>query len=159
MLSHVTIGTNDLERAIRFYDAALAPLGIERGESPWPTWAMWRRPGQYYPMLWVGQPFDLSRAGHGNGWMAAFMAETRAAVRAAYDAALANGGSDDGAPGGRPWRADYYGAYVRDPDGNKIHFVWRSEAYHGMAPDRSEGAEGAGSGGAGAGAGGPSDGG
>ncbi len=42
MLSHVTIGTNDLERAIRFYDAVLAPLGIERGKSPWETWAMWR---------------------------------------------------------------------------------------------------------------------
>lgn len=41
MLSHVTIGTNDLARAIRFYDAVLAPLGIARGTSPWETWAMW----------------------------------------------------------------------------------------------------------------------
>lgn len=138
MLSHVAIGTNDLARAIRFYDAALAPLGIERGKSPWETWAMWRKPGVYYPMLWVGQPFDLSEAKHGSGWMAAFMAETRADVRTAYEAALANGGTDDGPPGGRAWRDGYYGAYVRDPNGNKIHFVWRSEDYCGMPPDRSE---------------------
>ena len=141
MLSHVTIGTNDLPRAIAFYDAALAPLGIGRGESPWPTWAMWRRPGDYYPMLWVGQPFDLSRAEQGNGWMAAFLAETKEAVQAAYDAALAHGGRDDGPPGERPWRADYYGAYVRDPDGNKIHFVWRTEAYCGRPPLPPEGVD------------------
>lgn len=134
MLSHVTIGTNDLERAARFYDAALAPLGIERGESPWETWAMWRRPGDYYPMLWVGEPFDRSPAACGNGWMAAFLAERRTDVDTAYAAALANGGTDDGPPGDRAWRPDYYGAYVRDPDGNKIHFVWRSEEHHGRPP-------------------------
>jgi catechol 2,3-dioxygenase-like lactoylglutathione lyase family enzyme len=127
MFSHMTIGTNDLTRAARFYDAALAPLGIERGPSPWETWAMWRRPGEYYPMLWVGRPFDLTDAAPGNGWMAAFLAETREDVDTAYAAALANGGSDEGPPGERPWRPDYYGAYVRDPDGNKIHFVWRGE--------------------------------
>ena len=88
MLSHVTVGTNDIDRAVRFYDAALAPLGIKRGESPWPTWAMWRVPGEYYPMLWVGQPFDLSRAENGNGWMAAFLCETKEAVRAAVAAGL-----------------------------------------------------------------------
>lgn len=139
MLSHVTIGTNDLTRAIRFYDAALAPLGLQRGESPWPTWAMWRKPGVYYPMLWVGQPFDQAPALCGNGWMAAFLAETKAAVDAAYAAALANGGTDEGAPGDRPWRPGYYGAYVRDPDGNKVHFVWRSETYQGQPADLSAG--------------------
>ena len=136
MLSHVTIGTNDLERAVRFYDAALAPLGIERGTSPWPTWAMWRRPGDYYPMLWAGEPFDRGEASAGNGWMAAFLCETRADVDAAYEAALASGGTDEGPPGERPWRPDYYGAYVRDPDGNKIHFVWRSEEDRGRPPVR-----------------------
>ncbi|HEX8640195.1 MAG TPA: VOC family protein [Allosphingosinicella sp.] len=134
MFSHITIGTNDLDRAVRFYDAVLAPLGLQRGHSPWPSWAMWRRPGEYYPMLWVGQPFDGAAASTGNGWMAAFLAETRGAVDEAYAAALAAGGTDDGAPGLRSWRPDYYGAYVRDPDGNKIHFVWRSEEYRGRPP-------------------------
>ena len=138
MLSHVTIGTNDLQSAIRFYDAALAPLGLERGESPWATWAMWRKPGEYYPMLWVGQPFDLTKAETGNGWMAAFLAETKSAVHAAYEAALANGGTDDGPPGRRPWGPDYYDTYVRVPSGNKIHFVWRTNSSHGRDPDLSE---------------------
>ena len=138
MISHVTIGTNDLERAIRFYDAALAPLGLVRGESPWHSWAMWRRPDAYYPMLWVGRPFDQSAASAGSGWMAAFLAETKAAVREAYEAALAHGGRDEGPPGPRPWTPSYCGAYVRDPDGNKIHFVWRSEAHEGRPPDPSD---------------------
>ena len=68
-----------------------------------------------------GQPTE-----RGNGWMAALMAPSRAAVDAAHAAALAAGGRDDGAPGPRPHYApDYYGAYVRDPDGNKLHFVYR----------------------------------
>ena len=58
--------------------------------------------------------------------MVAFAAPSRAAVNEAYAAAVAAGGTDEGAPGPRPqFAADYYGAYVRDPDGNKLHFVTR----------------------------------
>ena len=65
-------------------------------------------------------------ASHGNGWMVAFTAPSRAAVDAAYAAAIAFGGTDEGPPGLRPkCAADYYGAYVRDPEGNKLHFVTR----------------------------------
>jgi predicted lactoylglutathione lyase len=65
-------------------------------------------------------------ASQGNGWMVAFAAPSRAAVDEAYAAALAAGGTDEGAPGLRPqFAADYYGAYVRDPEGNKLHFVTR----------------------------------
>src|SRR5258707_1207934 len=82
-------------------------------------WAAWHRPGEA-AKLWVGLPFDGQPTGRGNGWMAALAAPSRAAVDAAHAAALAAGGRDEGAPGPRPhYAADYYGAYVRDPDGNK----------------------------------------
>jgi catechol 2,3-dioxygenase-like lactoylglutathione lyase family enzyme len=127
MFSHVTIGTDDLARSVAFYDAALAPLGIERVPSKWETWAAWRRPGEA-ATLWVGRPYDGRPANRGNGWMAAFAAPSRPAVDAAHAAALAAGGQDEGAPGPRPHFApDYYGAYVRDPDRNKLHFVRRGE--------------------------------
>jgi predicted lactoylglutathione lyase len=76
----------------------------------------------------VGRPYDQQPAGNGNGWMVAFAAPSRAAVDAAHSAAMAAGGRDEGAPGPRPHFApDYYGAYVRDLDGNKLHFVFRGE--------------------------------
>ena len=127
MFSHVTIGTNDLDRAIAFYDAVLAPLGIERVGSKYANWAAWQRPGEA-AKLWVGRPYNGLPASWGNGWMAAFAAPTRAAVDAAHAAAMAAGGYDEGLPGLRPkFAPDYYGAYVRDPDGNKLHFVCRGE--------------------------------
>lgn len=125
MFSHLTIGTQDLARAIAFYDAVLAPLGIERVPSKYGKWAAWQRPGEA-AKLWVGHPFNGLPASWGNGSMAAFTAPSRAAVDAAYAAALAAGGYDEGTPGLRPhFASDYYAAYVRDPDGNKLHFVWR----------------------------------
>lgn len=123
MFSHVTIGTNDFARAAAFYDAALAPLGVLRVPGDHQDLAAWRRPGEA-ATLWIGRPFDGMRATPGNGWMAAFVAPTRAAVDAAYAAAIAAGGTDEGPPGPRPqYSPDYYGAYVRDPDGNKLHFT------------------------------------
>jgi catechol 2,3-dioxygenase-like lactoylglutathione lyase family enzyme len=127
MFSHVTIGTNDLARAAAFYDAVLAPLGINRVPSKFDKWAAWQRPGEA-AKLWVGRPYNALPASWGNGWMAAFAAPSRAAVDAAFAAAVAAGVYDEGAPGPRPHFApDYYAAYVRDPDGNKLHFVCRGE--------------------------------
>jgi catechol 2,3-dioxygenase-like lactoylglutathione lyase family enzyme len=123
MFSHVTIGTHDLERATAFYDATLAPLGIERVSKKYPDWSAWQRRGEE-AIFWVGRPFNRLPASSGNGTMVAFKAQSRAAVDAAYAAALKVGGMDDGPPGFRPnFGPDYYGAYIRDPDGNKIHFV------------------------------------
>jgi catechol 2,3-dioxygenase-like lactoylglutathione lyase family enzyme len=126
MFSHVTIGTHDLERSIQFYDAVLAPLGIRRVPGTrYEGWASWRR-GDGSETLWVGRPYNRQSASNGNGWMVALTAPSRAAVDAAHAAALVNGGTDEGAPGLRSQYApDYYGAYVRDPDGNKLHFVVR----------------------------------
>ena len=125
MFSHMTIGASDLPRAIAFYDVVLAPLGIERLPVKYATWASWQRPGEA-PKLWVGLPFNKLPTHPGNGWMAAFSASSRKAVDEAYAAAISAGAEDEGAPGLRPnFGPNYYGAYVRDLDGNKIHFICR----------------------------------
>ena len=128
MFSHVTMGTHDLAAAIAFYDATLAPLGIERVSKKYPNWAAWQCPGEEQK-FWVGIPYNQEPAGAGNGGMVAFAAPSRPAVDAAYGAALAAGASDEGQPGLRPsYGPNYYGAYVRDRDGNKVHFVCRSDS-------------------------------
>jgi catechol 2,3-dioxygenase-like lactoylglutathione lyase family enzyme len=125
MFSHVTLGTYDLSRAIAFYDAVLAPLGIERVAGKYDNWAAWQRPGEPNT-FWIGRPFNGLPASWGNGCMTAFTAPSRTAVDAAYAAAIAAGGLDEGPPGLRAaYGPDYYGAYVRDADGNKLHFVRR----------------------------------
>lgn len=125
MFSYVTLGTNDIAKAVRFYDATLAPLGQLRvtDYDPDGTSAAWGLddPG---PHLWVTQPFDGNAASIGNGVMVSFLAKTRAEVDAFHASGLANGGTDEGAPGLRPqYGSSFYAAYLRDPDGNKINAV------------------------------------
>jgi catechol 2,3-dioxygenase-like lactoylglutathione lyase family enzyme len=130
MFSYVSLGTRDLARAIRFYDAVLAPLGHRRVEETDPdaTSAAWGvdDPG---PHLWVTLPFDGRPASVGNGTMVSFLADSDAAVDAFHAAALLNGGTDEGAPGLRPqYGAHFYTGYVRDPDGNKLNAVCYRQA-------------------------------
>jgi catechol 2,3-dioxygenase-like lactoylglutathione lyase family enzyme len=128
MFSHVTMGTHDLERASAFYDATLAPLGLGRVPGKYANWAAWSRPGES-TRFWVGHPYNRLSASVGNGTMVAFAARSRREVEAAHAAAMANGAVDEGAPGLRiDYGPDYYGAYVRDLDGNKLHFVFRGPA-------------------------------
>jgi catechol 2,3-dioxygenase-like lactoylglutathione lyase family enzyme len=120
MLSHVSLGTNDADRAAKFYDPVLAVLGIGKGKR--------RGDSVDYSAAMFGfsleQPVDGKPASVGNGVHVAFAAESRTAVDEFYRVALANGGSDAGAPGLRPeYDANYYGAFVRDPDGNKVEAV------------------------------------
>ena len=116
--SHVTIGSNDIARAKAFYDPVLATLGIERFFERDTALGYGELRGT---RLWIMTPFDGNAASVGNGTHVAFLAESRAAVRAFHAAALANGGSDEGAPGPREhYHRNYYGAYVRDLDGNKL---------------------------------------
>jgi len=122
IMSHVSVGTADLARAAAFYDPVLATLGARRVLDEGFAIAY----GKQFPEFWVGPPHDGGAPAPGNGVHFAFLAPSRAAVAAFHAAALAAGGSDDGAPGPRPhYGAEYYGAFVRDPDGNKIEaMVW-----------------------------------
>jgi catechol 2,3-dioxygenase-like lactoylglutathione lyase family enzyme len=122
MFSHVTIGTNDIARAIAFYDRVLAPLGIRRLETHEDQGiAGYFTAPETTPNFWLLRPIDGRPASVGNGVTVAFEAADRATVDAVHAEMLASGGSDEGAPGLRPhYHADYYGAYARDPDGNKI---------------------------------------
>jgi len=133
MFTYVTLGTNDLERAARFYDAVLQPLGLTRcdtsGEANWEGWAGWGRyeqGGAQELALWVCKPYDGALATPGNGTMVALSAGSWTAVQRFHAAALTHGGRSEGAPGLRPhYNADFYAAYVRDPDGNKLAAVCR----------------------------------
>ena len=122
MLSHCFIGVNDFPRCFAFYSAIMAVLGHELkfSESDRP-WAGWQWPGHPRPLFVIAAPHDGRPATPGNGQMVALLAQSRVQVDAAHAAGLAAGGTDDGAPGLRPqYHADFYGAYLRDPDGTKI---------------------------------------
>jgi len=133
MLSYAYFGTRDLGRAQRFYDATLGALGMQRcvtGDPEWDRvatgWGIYERDGARELAFWVGIPFDGRPATVGNGSMVAFAAASWDQVDAFHHAALTNGGTSDGAPGLRPhYGADFYAAYVRDPDGNKVAAVSR----------------------------------
>ena len=134
MFSHVTVGSNDLERAGAFYDAVLGALGYrQRPVQPdgGPQALCWIGADSDLPRFYVYEPFDGAPATPGNGTMTAFVAPSRQAVDAAHAAGIKMGGTDEGAPGLRShYAADYYGAYLRDPDGNKLHFVFRDSLAH-----------------------------
>jgi catechol 2,3-dioxygenase-like lactoylglutathione lyase family enzyme len=133
MLSYVYLGTNDLERATAFYDAVLAPLGMQRcrtHDAEWDRvsagWGTYEDDGARELALWVGKPFNQLPATTGNGTMIAFSARSWKAVDDFHAAALAHGGTCDGAPGLRThYNPDFYAAYVRDLDGNKLAAVCR----------------------------------
>jgi catechol 2,3-dioxygenase-like lactoylglutathione lyase family enzyme len=133
MLSYVYFGTNNLEKAIAFYSAALAPLGMERcitNDPEWDRvaagWGLYEDGGARELGFWIGKPFDGEPATVGNGSMVAFSARTWKAVDDFHATALRNGGRCDGPPGLRlHYAPDFYAAYVRDPDGNKVAAVCR----------------------------------
>jgi catechol 2,3-dioxygenase-like lactoylglutathione lyase family enzyme len=131
MFSHITVGCNDIDRSAAFYDAVLAPIGMRRRPvtpDGGPAAACWVLPGQPLPRFYIYQPYDRALASVGNGSMCAFLAPNAAAVNAAYSAGLSNGGKDEGKPGERiHYGVGYYGAYLRDPDGNKVHVVYRGD--------------------------------
>jgi catechol 2,3-dioxygenase-like lactoylglutathione lyase family enzyme len=123
---HVSLGVRDIEGARRFYSAVLAPLGYallyevkEAGEITSLGW------GLHFPELWTNLPLGGGTPHPGSGIHVAFHAPTQSAVDEFYRAALSSGGGDNGAPGyRRDYDPGYYGAFVLDPDGNKLEAMW-----------------------------------
>jgi len=116
MIGYTTIGTNDLPRALAFYDAVLADLGGKRVmEMPTGNTLYGFAKGA---MFGVFNPHDGKTQACGNGNMIALTADSQEKVQAVHAKALEQGGTDEGAPGVR--FGAFYGAYFRDLDGNKI---------------------------------------
>ena len=117
MIGYVTLGTNDIQRAARFYDALLAEFGAKRAMQMDTLIAWATGPGA--PMVSVIKPFDGKPATVGNGVMVALAAGSKAQVDAIHRRALELGGKDEGAPG--PRGDGFYAGYFRDLDGNKLN--------------------------------------
>lgn len=122
MFSHVTLGCDDFEAALGFWTPVMAALGarlrfVDRDRP----WAGWEPAGGGRPLFIVTTPFDGTPALPGNGTMVAFETTDRATVDAVHALAMSLGGTCEGPPGLRPaYHAAYYGAYFRDPAGNKV---------------------------------------
>jgi len=120
MIGYVTLGTNDLGRAARFYDALLGELGAKRFMESDSFIAWGAKPDT--AMVSVIKPFDGNPATVGNGVMVALLAESKEQVDSLYAKALELGAQDEGAPGERS--PGFYAGYFRDPDGHKLNFFF-----------------------------------
>ena len=117
MFTHIMVGTNDIAKAKRFYDATIQALGGPAGAA-FNGSAFYSHNGGNFG---VGSPSDGQPATHANGGTIGFVAVSKEQVDAWHAAGLAHGGSCEGAPGHRPQApGNAYGAYLRDPDGNKV---------------------------------------
>ena len=131
MYSHITVGSSDLDRSTNFYNGMLTHLGfVQRPVTPdgGPRSSCWINPSSLLPRFYVYEPFNGELMRAGNGSMTAFIAQSEEAVRNAYSSAIESGGTSVGDPGLRSrYGEGYYGAYLLDPDGNKIHIVYRGD--------------------------------
>lgn len=120
MIDHISIGVRDLDKSASFYALVLAPLGYKQ---------MVRRPtsvgfGKQYPEFWLNHRSAMPPVAADTGSHVGLRARSSEAVDAFYREAIANGGTDDGAPGPRQATlVPYYGAFIRDPDGNRIEVM------------------------------------
>ena len=119
MIGYTTLGTNDLEKAVAFYDALFADLDVKQ-MVPNERVVLWsKKPGG--AMLAVAKPFDGEAASVGNGTMVALSVDSAETVATLHAKALELGASDEGAPGERGGNGMHFG-YFRDLDGNKLAF-------------------------------------
>jgi catechol 2,3-dioxygenase-like lactoylglutathione lyase family enzyme len=120
MIDHVSVSVRDLQRAARFYEQTLAPLGLSR---------LVTRPaavgfGKNYPEFWINLRADMAPVPRDSGVHICIRAKSTSEVDAFHAAALQAGGGSDGAPGLRPHdRVRYYAAFIIDLDGNRIEAV------------------------------------
>jgi catechol 2,3-dioxygenase-like lactoylglutathione lyase family enzyme len=120
MIDHISVGVSDLERSARFYELALAPLGLLRLVTRPGTVGF----GKSYPEFWINLRAGMSPVSPESGSHICLRANSAGEVDAFHAAALNAGGSDGGAPGLRPHdRVRYYAAFIWDPDGNRIEAV------------------------------------
>ncbi len=121
MIDHVSIAVRDLKKAEAFYAALLAPLGMTKLRE-WPGAAIGY--GKKYPDFWINLRHAMDRVADDSGVHICLRAAYTAAVDAFHAAALQAGGASDGAPGRRTkYHDNYYAAFIRDPDGNRIEAV------------------------------------
>lgn len=116
MIGYTTLGTNDLDRAVHFYNGLFADQDVKMLE-PNDRMRLWARKGA--PMFGVARPWDGNPATVGNGTMIALGVDDADTVKKLYDRAIALGAADEGAPGPRG-SGGFYGGYFRDLDGNKL---------------------------------------
>jgi len=130
MIGYVTLGTNDLPRAAKFYDAIAAEMGVGRMMEfgNFIAWGAWDGGAG----IAATTPFDGNEATVGNGTMVAIAASDKDQVHRLYDIAMAHGGTDEGAPGPRGDADEngkvFYAGYFRDPDGNKLNAFAMADA-------------------------------
>lgn len=122
MIGYVTLGTNNFERAVAYYDALFGSMGIGRFMEEAEVFVAWA-PTPESPSVAVTKPYNGEPATVGNGVMVALYMESPTQVDALYAKAIELGGADEGKPGFRPESADkgFYAGYFRDLDGNKLN--------------------------------------
>jgi catechol 2,3-dioxygenase-like lactoylglutathione lyase family enzyme len=127
MFAYATVGTNNHDKALPFYDAVMQAIGKRRVHSYTDDgWYAWGEPSLGPELLWLCTPYNHQPAAAGNGCMLSFAAQSSAKVDAAHAAALAHGGRCEGPPGFREqYGPGLYVAYMRDPDGNKFSVLFR----------------------------------
>ncbi len=118
MIGYVTLGTNDLARAAKFYDALLGEIGAKR-IMEFEKFIAWGR-SMDTPGLGLIYPFDGNKASVGNGVMVALAVDSPDKVDRLYKKAMELGATDEGPAG--PRGDGFYAGYFRDPDGNKLNF-------------------------------------
>lgn len=122
IMAHVSIGSNNFDSAVEFYDKVLAVVGAHRIVEVPGSAVAW---GRQFPEFWVQKPFDDGKAQTANGCHFAFLAANKEQVDQFHSAGLAAGATNDGLPGPRPDYTDaYYGCFLRDLEGHKIEAMY-----------------------------------